>query len=179
MVSWAMGRGAHALVDRERGHATHLRALDWLQRFGPRARLVAWLPIVGDPLCGGRLAQVPALSCAIYMAIGKFLRYLTLTWLLLWAVQGCSCRTGCSRPQAEGRDHARAARASPRWHRPRATAVPPARPLGKRRHFRVAQREQHALERVRGTTQRLRVAGGGSGIALLQVGRELLDRGSL
>ena len=89
MVSWAMGRGAHALVDRERGHPTHLRALDWLERFGPKACLLAWLPSVGDPLCAvAGWLRFAALPCAIYMAIGKFLRYLTLTWLLLWAVQG-------------------------------------------------------------------------------------------
>lgn len=89
MVSWAMGRGAHALVDRERGHPTHLRALDWLQRFGPKACLLAWLPLVGDPLCAvAGWLKFPALPCAIYMAIGKFLRYLTMTGLLLWAAQG-------------------------------------------------------------------------------------------
>jgi membrane protein YqaA with SNARE-associated domain len=89
MVSWAMGRGAHALVDRERGHPTHLRALDWLERFGPKACLLAWLPIVGDPLCAvAGWLRFAALPCAIYMAIGKFLRYLTMTWLLLWAAEG-------------------------------------------------------------------------------------------
>lgn len=89
MVSWAMGRGAHELIDRERGHPTHLRALDWLERFGPRACLLSWLPLVGDPLCliAGWLKFAP-LACACYMAIGKFLRYLTMTGLLLWAAQG-------------------------------------------------------------------------------------------
>lgn len=89
MVSWAMGWGAHALVDRERGHATHLRAVDWLERFGPKACLLAWLPVVGDPLClvAGWL-KFPPLACACYMAIGKFLRYLMLTSGLLWAAEG-------------------------------------------------------------------------------------------
>jgi membrane protein YqaA with SNARE-associated domain len=89
MVSWAMGRGAQALIDREGGHAIHLRALDWLERFGPKACLLAWLPLLGDPLClvAGWL-KFPPLACAGYMAIGKFLRYLTLTWGLLWAAEG-------------------------------------------------------------------------------------------
>ena len=89
MVSWAMGWGAHALIDRERGHPTHLRAVDWLERFGPKACLLAWLPVVGDPLClvAGWL-KFPPLACACYMAIGKFLRYLMLTWGLLWASEG-------------------------------------------------------------------------------------------
>jgi membrane protein YqaA with SNARE-associated domain len=89
MVSWAMGRGAHALIDRERGHPTQLRALDWLERFGPRACLLSWLPLVGDPLCAvAGWLRLAALPCAIYMALGKFLRYLTMTWLLLWAAEG-------------------------------------------------------------------------------------------
>ena len=89
MLSWAMGRGAHRLVDRERGQATHLRALDWLERFGPKACLLAWLPVVGDPLCAvAGWLKFPALPCALYMGIGKFLRYLTMTWSLLWASQG-------------------------------------------------------------------------------------------
>lgn len=89
MVSWAMGRGAHELIDRERGHPTHLRALDWLERFGPRACLLSWLPIVGDPLCAvAGWLKFPALPCALYMAAGKFLRYLTMTGMLLWAARG-------------------------------------------------------------------------------------------
>ena len=89
MLSWAMGRGAHRLVDRERGHPTHVRALDWLERFGPRACLLSWLPLVGDPLCAvAGWLKFPAWPCALYMALGKFLRYLTLTSGLLWAAQG-------------------------------------------------------------------------------------------
>ena len=94
MVSWAMGRGAHELIDRERSHATHLKALDWLERFGPRACLLAWLPLLGDPLCAvAGWLRFAALPCAIYMAIGKFLRYLTLTGILLWAAQGVQLPT--------------------------------------------------------------------------------------
>jgi len=89
MASWALGLGAHELIDRERGKATHLRALDWLERFGPKACLLAWLPLVGDPLCAvAGWLKFPALPCALYMSVGKFLRYLTMTWLLLWAAQG-------------------------------------------------------------------------------------------
>ena len=89
MLSWAMGRGAHQLVDRERGQALHVRALGWLERFGPRACLLSWLPVVGDPLCAvAGWLKFPALPCAFYMALGKFLRYLTMTAGLLWAAQG-------------------------------------------------------------------------------------------
>ncbi len=87
LVSWAMGRAAHQLVDREGDQATHTKALDWLERFGPRACLLSWLPVVGDPLCAvAGWLKFPALPCALYMALGKFLRYLGMTWGLLWAM---------------------------------------------------------------------------------------------
>ena len=48
-VDWWMGYGAHRAVDHYRHSTTHLRALDWLQRLGPKACLLSWLPAVGDP----------------------------------------------------------------------------------------------------------------------------------
>lgn len=84
-VSWGMGYGAHRLVDKYRHSSSHLRALRWLERLGPKACLLSWLPVVGDPLCAVagwlRFAFWP---CILYMAIGKFLRYLVMTALLLW-----------------------------------------------------------------------------------------------
>ena len=50
-VSWAMGLASHQVVDKYRHSSTHLRALDWLERIGPKACLLSWLPGVGDPLC--------------------------------------------------------------------------------------------------------------------------------
>ncbi|NBU01781.1 MAG: DedA family protein [Betaproteobacteria bacterium] len=50
----------------------------------PKALLLAWLPVVGDPLCAVagwlRFAFWP---CLVWITVGKFLRYLTLIWLLL------------------------------------------------------------------------------------------------
>jgi membrane protein YqaA with SNARE-associated domain len=90
-ISWWMGYGAeraYETVTRNPAVA-HPRALAWLERFGPRACLLAWLPIVGDPLCAVagwlRLAFWP---CIVYMAIGKFARYAILTALLLWIFPG-------------------------------------------------------------------------------------------
>jgi len=89
MLTWAMGLGAHEALERSRGSGTHLRALEWLRRFGPKACLLAWLPVIGDPLCAvAGWLRFPALPCAIYMAIGKLLRYLTLTSGLLWLLPG-------------------------------------------------------------------------------------------
>ena len=84
-VSWAMGLGTHRLVDRARGDSTELRALRWLERFGPKACLLSWLPVVGDPLCAvAGWLRFPFWPCLAYMAIGKFARYLCMTAALLW-----------------------------------------------------------------------------------------------
>lgn len=89
-VSWLMGYGAHQAVDKARhGHVTDPRALRWLQRFGPKACLLAWLPIVGDPLCAvAGWLKFPFWPCVAYMAAGKFARYLTMTGALLWVFPG-------------------------------------------------------------------------------------------
>ena len=86
MISWWMGHGAHTAVDRMRGTSrAESRALQWLRRFGPKACLLSWLPVVGDPLCAvAGWMRLPLLPCTFYMAIGKFLRYTIMTALLLW-----------------------------------------------------------------------------------------------
>lgn len=85
VVSWAMGYGAHQALASARGNATHLRALDWLERFGPKACLLSWLPLVGDPLCAvAGWLKFPLLPCMAYMAVGKFARYVVMTLGLLW-----------------------------------------------------------------------------------------------
>ncbi len=114
LVNYAMGWGAHRGVERWREHhgreasrdgaegsstdeapkdmmkgRWHAKARAWLTRLGPPALLLAWLPVVGDPMCAVagwlRLSFWP---CVVYMAIGKFLRYLTMTAGLLWATSG-------------------------------------------------------------------------------------------
>lgn len=88
-ISWAMGWGSHRLVDKYRHSDTHLRALDWLERIGPKACLLSWLPVIGDPLCAvAGWLKLPFWACLLYMAIGKFARYLTMTVVLLWLFPG-------------------------------------------------------------------------------------------
>ena len=88
-VDWWMGYGAHRAVDKYRHSATHVRALDWLGRLGPKACPLSWLPAVGDPLCAvAGWLQLPFWPCVFYMAIGKFLRYLAMTAALLWVFPG-------------------------------------------------------------------------------------------
>jgi membrane protein YqaA with SNARE-associated domain len=83
-VTWWMGLASHKVVDKYRHSQHHLRAMDWLQRLGPKACLLAWLPVVGDPLCAvAGWLKMPFWPCLIYMAIGKFARYLTMTAALM------------------------------------------------------------------------------------------------
>jgi membrane protein YqaA with SNARE-associated domain len=88
-VSWWMGLASHKVVDKFSHSQHHLRALDWLQRLGPKACLLAWLPVVGDPLCAvAGWLKLPFWPCVVYMAIGKFARYLTMTAALLGVFGG-------------------------------------------------------------------------------------------
>jgi membrane protein YqaA with SNARE-associated domain len=89
-ISWWMGFGAERVYERVKHHEPHeVRALQWLQRFGPRACLLSWLPAVGDPLCAvAGWLRMPFWPCVFYMAIGKFLRYVTMTTALLWVFPG-------------------------------------------------------------------------------------------
>jgi membrane protein YqaA with SNARE-associated domain len=85
MVSWWMGWGSRKVTQRWGNSAHHLRALAWLEKLGPKACLLSWLPVVGDPLCAvAGWLQLPLWPCTVYMAIGKFGRYLFMTTALLW-----------------------------------------------------------------------------------------------
>ncbi len=89
VISYGMGLGAHAAVAKARGHATPSHALDWLQRFGPKACLLSWLPVVGDPVCAvAGWLKLPFWPCTAYMAVGKLARYITMTAGLLWVFPG-------------------------------------------------------------------------------------------
>lgn len=97
-ISWWMGYGAHSAANRIRHtrredesadpeHATRAdqRALNWLRRFGAKACLLSWLPVVGDPLCAvAGWLRLPFWPCVFYMAIGKFIRYVGMTAFLVW-----------------------------------------------------------------------------------------------
>lgn len=94
-ISWWMGAGAHRTVEHwrhahPRGHLPqgrgHGQALAWLARFGPKACLLSWLPVVGDPLCAlAGWLRLPFWPCVAYMAVGKLARYIMMTGVLVWA----------------------------------------------------------------------------------------------
>jgi membrane protein YqaA with SNARE-associated domain len=83
MFNWLLGFGANKAHEKLVGPRDH-KLLGWFEKLGPPALLLSWLPIVGDPLCAvAGWLRLPWLSCMIYMAIGKFLRYVTMTYALL------------------------------------------------------------------------------------------------
>ena len=89
MVTWAMGYGAHQAVDKYGHSPSHVRALRWLERLGPKACLLSWMPVVGDPLCAiAGWLKFPIWPCTFYMCIGKFLRYTAMTAALVWVFPG-------------------------------------------------------------------------------------------
>jgi len=89
-VTWWMGYGAERAYERVSHHKPpDARALRWLERWGTKGCLLSWLPIVGDPLCAvAGWLKLPFWPCVFYMAVGKFLRYVTMTAAALWLWPG-------------------------------------------------------------------------------------------
>jgi membrane protein YqaA with SNARE-associated domain len=84
-LDWWMGYGAHGVVDHYHRSSHHTRVIGWLKRLGPKACLLSWLPLVGDPLCAvAGWLRLPFWPCLGYMLVGKFLRYLVMTSALLY-----------------------------------------------------------------------------------------------
>ena len=89
-ISYWMGLGAEAAYEKlAHRKPADARALAWLQRWGPPACLLSWLPFVGDPLCAvAGWLRLPFWPCVFYMAVGKFLRYLFYVGALVWYAPG-------------------------------------------------------------------------------------------
>lgn len=79
-VNWWMGYGSVQLAQRMGSSFAHSQALHWLAKLGPKACLLAWVPIVGDPLCllAGWL-KMPFWRCLAYIVSGKFVKYVLMT----------------------------------------------------------------------------------------------------
>ena len=89
VVTWWMGYGAERAYEHITHKSPNVRALRWLERFGPKACLLSWLPVVGDPLCAvAGWLRLPFWPCTAYMLIGKFARYLVMTAGLLFFFPG-------------------------------------------------------------------------------------------
>ena len=93
--AWAAAKARRATDISDASHSKPPRELSrherrariWLRKLGPKACLLSWLPIVGDPLCAvAGWLRMPFWPCVFYMAIGKFMRYLVMTSFLWWAL---------------------------------------------------------------------------------------------
>jgi membrane protein YqaA with SNARE-associated domain len=88
-VSWAMGYGVEVAVEHVGHKPVQHRALRWLERFGSKACLFSFLPVVGDPLVAvAGWLKLPFWQCMAWSALGKFGRYVTMTAALLWVFPG-------------------------------------------------------------------------------------------
>jgi len=87
-VDWWMGYGASKIAPLDRPKSAHNRALAWLNKLGPKACLLGWLPVVGDPLCSvAGWLKMPFWPCVGYMFIGKFIRYVLMTYAFFAALR--------------------------------------------------------------------------------------------
>lgn len=85
-LSWWMGKASRNFFQQSSKH--HIRALAWLEHLGPKACLLSWLPLIGDPLCAvAGWLKLPFWPCVVYMAIGKCLRYIFMTVALLGLIE--------------------------------------------------------------------------------------------
>ncbi len=84
LITYAMGRlGNEALHRRwlRISEEAVARAEQWFNRFGRPALLLAWLPVVGDPLC--LVAGLLRCHLGIFLllvTLGKLARYSLLAW---------------------------------------------------------------------------------------------------
>lgn len=69
------------LFPRSRDKVAKVKA--WADRYGSRAALLCWLPVVGDPLAIALgFIRSPVWQVGFYMLAGKFLRYAVWVWLI-------------------------------------------------------------------------------------------------
>ena len=84
LVTYVMGRAGNTMLHRRwlRIDENDLaRAESWFNRRGLAVLLLAWLPVIGDPLCllAGLLRVDPA-RFVVLVGLGKLSRYAFLAW---------------------------------------------------------------------------------------------------
>jgi membrane protein YqaA with SNARE-associated domain len=83
MTSYCIGRFVARVeaAPGTRAERWQTRARAWTQRYGAPVLLLAWVPLIGDPLClvAGWL-RLHWLSAAIFIALGKLARYMVIAW---------------------------------------------------------------------------------------------------
>lgn len=85
LITYAMGRGGNVVLHRRWlriDEAQVARAERWFDRWGKPSLLLAWLPVVGDPLClVAGLLRAPLAWFVVLVGVGKLSRYAFLAWL--------------------------------------------------------------------------------------------------
>lgn len=84
LTTWAVGMWSGLWVLRRWlgiSEAGRLRAERWYARWGSWSLLLAWLPVVGDPLClVAGMFRVPSARFILLVAAGKAARYMAVAW---------------------------------------------------------------------------------------------------
>jgi len=85
LITYAMGRLGNSAVHHRWlriSEAATNRAERWFARFGAAILLLAWLPLVGDPLClVAGLLRFRILFFVVFVTLGKLARYTALAWI--------------------------------------------------------------------------------------------------
>ena len=82
MINYWLAYGTHQALAKDRQTP---RLLLWFEKLGPKTLFFSFLPVLGDPLTAiAGWLKLPWLPCLLWQALGKFLRYVLLTVLLLW-----------------------------------------------------------------------------------------------
>lgn len=84
LITYGMGRfGRRAVRRSEQAERRAARAERWFARWGRPSLLLAWLPVVGDPLClAAGVLRVGLGSFLLLVTLGKLARYAALAWLI-------------------------------------------------------------------------------------------------
>ncbi len=88
IINWGLGRFLIHLRHRRwfpLKPAAYDRAVGWFNRYGLWSLLLAWVPVIGDPLTvvAGAL-RVDLLRFTVLVAIGKVGRYIFIALSVLW-----------------------------------------------------------------------------------------------
>ena len=86
LITYWMGIGGNALMHKRwlgMDEQSLQRAERQFQKWGVYSLLLAWLPVVGDPLCLlAGLMRVAILPFILLVGAGKFLRYASIIFLV-------------------------------------------------------------------------------------------------
>ena len=84
LITYGMGRAGNEAVHRKWLRISEkqaVRAEKWFSQYGRPSLLLAWLPVVGDPLClAAGLLRCSVISFLVLVALGKLGRYAFLAW---------------------------------------------------------------------------------------------------